>query len=297
MSRFRAFERIFRPFALVCAVGGIGTALYAERSGIGTYPWRLSWPAFLAAVLLFACSPFAAAAVFHILLRGLTGRAHIGQTMPVWMRAFIARYVPSGTLTMAIRLRARARLQATSGEIWRASLLEQLVAAIGGSAAATAGFLLAGAKVPIAAPGMLIVSLLLGAAVPARRTVAHASVVSTCSWLVPGTAAWLIVAAMTPQKPNPLYVAGAYSFAWMLGFVIVLAPSGLGIREATFVALLSPQVGVAAATVVAVTLRLANTMGDVLAFSAVEAVTFASSRRVAHVPRTRRQPTQSFAEQ
>src|SRR5437870_7098474 len=114
MARFKAFERIFRPLALVCAVGGIGAALYAERSGIGTYPWRLSWPSFLVAVLLFACSPFAAAAAFQIVLHALTGRTRIAETTSVWMRAFIARYVPSGTLTIAIRLRGRARLQATS---------------------------------------------------------------------------------------------------------------------------------------------------------------------------------------
>jgi uncharacterized membrane protein YbhN (UPF0104 family) len=83
----------------------------------------------------------------------------------------------------------------------------------------------------------------------------------------------------------------------MLGFVIVLAPSGLGVREATFVALLGPQVGVAAATLVAVTLRLANTIGDLLAFSVVEALTFASARRAGgRVARTRRQPMESFAE-
>jgi hypothetical protein len=296
MSRFRQIERIFRPLAVACAVGGLGAALYAERSGIANYPWRLSWPAFLTAVLLFSCSPFAGAAVFHILLHSLTGRTRLAQTTWVWMRAFIARYVPSGTLTMAVRLRARTRLQASPRQIWTASLLEQLVAAIGGSAAATAAFVLAGNHVPIAAPVILAAGLLVGAAVPARRAVAHASLVSTCSWLVPGAAAWLIVAAMTPAAPNPAYVAGAYSFAWMLGFVIVLAPSGLGVREATLVALLGPQVGVAAATLVAVTLRLANTVGDLLAFCAVEAVAFTSNRHPRRLRRGCRQVTHPLAE-
>ena len=155
MSRFKRFERVFRPLALICAVAGLAAALYAERSGIAMYPWRLSWPAFLGAVLLFTCSPFVGAAAFHILLRGLTGRTPIAQTTLVWMRASIARYVPSGALAMAVRLRARTRLRATSREIWTASLLEQLVAAIGGSAAATAAFALAGADVPIVAPAVL----------------------------------------------------------------------------------------------------------------------------------------------
>jgi len=93
---------------------------------------------------------------------------------------------------------------------------------------------------------------------------------------MPGAAAWLVVSALTPTRPNPFEVAGAYAFAWTLGFVIVLAPSGLGVREATFIALLGSKVGVAPATLVAVALRLASILGELLAFGLVEVATFAA---------------------
>jgi uncharacterized membrane protein YbhN (UPF0104 family) len=110
---------------------------------------------------------------------------------------------------------------------------------------------------------------------------------------MPGAAAWLVVSALTPTRPNPFEVAGAYAFAWTLGFVIVLAPSGLGVREATFIALLGSKVGVPPATLVAVALRLASILGELLAFGAVEVATLAGpwrrESRSHRVPRA--QPT------
>ena len=286
MQRLRLLDSVFRPLALLGAIGGLAAALYAERGGIGAYPWRLSWPAFVAAVLLFAVGPLAGAAVFRILLHDLTGRTPIAASTRVWMRAFFARYVPSGALTMAVRLRGRGQLHATARQIWQASLVEQLVAAAAGAAAATAAFALARDHVPLAAPLLLGGCLLVTVVVSRRRrAVALASVVSCSAWVTTGTAAWLIVAAMTPSALTPLWVTGAYAFAWLLGFVVVFAPSGFGIREATLIALLSPQLGTAPAVLVAVTLRLANTVGDLLAFCIVEtAVALAPSS--SSTPRT-----------
>jgi uncharacterized membrane protein YbhN (UPF0104 family) len=286
MRALQILDRVFRPLALLAALTGLGVALYTERSGISHYPWRLSWLTFVAAVCLFACGPLTGAAVFHILLRRLTGRTRFADTTQVWMRAFLARYVPSGALTMAVRLRARCRLRARARDVWVASLLEQLVAAIGGSAAATLALLLSGGHLTLAAPAILAVALVLGAALPVRRVVARASLVSLAGWILPGSAAWLVVTALTPTQMNPVEVAGAYAFAWTLGFVFVLAPSGLGVREATFIALIGSQVGVAPATLVAVALRLASTLGDLLAFTAVEAA-FAARRRAARSHRGR----------
>jgi hypothetical protein len=268
----RAVERVFRPLALIGAVGGLGAALYAERGGIAAYPWRLSWPAFAGAVLLFAAGPLAGAAVFRILLHDLTGQTPIAASARVWTRAFLARYLPSGALTMAVRLRGRAQLRATAGQIWRATLVEQLVGVIGGAVAATVALVVAHAHVPPAAPFLLGGALLAAVViVRRRRTVALASIVGCGAWVTTGAAAWLIVTAMTPSAPGIFFVTGTYAFAWLIGFVVVFAPSGLGIREATLIALLSPQLGTGPATLVAVTLRLANTVGDLLAFSVVEA--------------------------
>ena len=52
--------------------------------------------------------------------------------------------------------------------------------------------------------------------------------------------------------PGFSYLLGAYTFAWLAGFVVPFAPSGLGVREATLIALVAPVVGVAPATALTV---------------------------------------------
>jgi uncharacterized membrane protein YbhN (UPF0104 family) len=52
---------------------------------------------------------------------------------------------------------------------------------------------------------------------------------------------------------------------------VPFAPSGLGVREATLIALLAPSLGVGPATALTVGLRLANVAGDFLAIGMIEA--------------------------
>jgi glycosyltransferase 2 family protein len=275
----KAIDRYFRPLAVLAVVAGFGIALYTERRGIEAYPWTLSWWKFAAAVSLFAVGPLVGSAVFRILLHDLTGGTSAGISARVWHRAFLARYVPSGALTMAVRLRAREQLRASKRQVWRASLVEQLVSAIGGAAAATTAFALSPADVPLIAPLLLGVGVGIAACLPRRAATARGALLAALSWIPTGFAAWLIVSAMTPDPPGVAFVTGVYALAWLLGFVVPFVPSGLGIREAVLVGFLAPQFGVPAATLIAVTLRLANTFGDLLAVWFVEAAAAVAARR------------------
>jgi uncharacterized membrane protein YbhN (UPF0104 family) len=194
-----------------------------------------------------------------------------------------------------VRVLERERLGATKAQILSATAYEQLVAVGAAAAVSLAAFTLAGRKPPLVAVVALVAVLVV--ALPAqpvarwwgrRRQAAGrlpgsvlvgsgvlvtAAILCACSWLVAGAAAWTFVAAVTAE-PSPafLYLLGAYTFAWLIGFVIPFVPSGLGVREATLIALLSPVVGAGAATALSVGLRLANVAGDFLAVGTVEAV-------------------------
>jgi glycosyltransferase 2 family protein len=267
--------RWFRPFAFVAAVLGLGVALWVERDGISSFPWRLAWPSFVAAVLMFGLAPLVGATSFWLLLSGISaGGSSPAETAVVWMRSFLARYVPSGALTLAVRLRACERLGVTRRELLGATALEQVVAAVGGAVVTLAVFGVDGRRPPLVAAGILIAAV--AVALGVRRTRGHkrlllqVTVLNAGAWVVNGIAVWILVRALVPSPPAVLFLVSAYAFAWLIGFVIVFAPSGLGVREATLIALLSPQLGPAAATGVAVVLRFANIVGDVVAFGAVE---------------------------
>jgi uncharacterized membrane protein YbhN (UPF0104 family) len=84
---------------------------------------------------------------------------------------------------------------------------------------------------------------------------------------------WVLVVALSEPgtpRPNAFWLLGAYSFAWMLGFVVPLLPGGLGLREGTLAAFLAARFGAGVATALALALRLVNTAGEFLAIAAVE---------------------------
>ncbi len=265
----------FRPFAFAAAVAGLAVALWVERDGIAEFPWRLSWPSFVAAVLMFGLAPLVGATSFWLLLRGISnGAPPPEETTLVWMRSFLARYVPSGALTLAVRLRARGRLGVLRGDMLAATALEQVVAAVGGATVTLAAFGIDGRRPPLVSAAILLAAVAIALSVRRARgrrlLLLRVAMLNAGAWVVNGTAAWILVRALVPSPPAPLFVVSVYAFAWLIGFVVVFAPSGLGAREATLIAFMSPQLGVAAATGIAVVLRFVNIVGDVVAFTVVE---------------------------
>ena len=55
---------------------------------------------------------------------------------------------------------------------------------------------------------------------------------------------------------------GAFALAYAVGVVVVVAPAGVGAREALFVLLLTPLLGVAEATALALLARVVHTAAD-----------------------------------
>jgi glycosyltransferase 2 family protein len=276
--------RWFRPLAFAAAALALCYALWAQREAVSAVPWQLSWLAFAVAAAAFACGPVLGATGYWLLLRDLTHRAPYVASVRTWTRSFVARYVPSGALTVAVRVRARGDAAASTAQVLSATAFEQLAATLGGAAVATAAFLLAHVAPPLAAPAILAGAVAVALALrsgfvgrrlprlePVRgRALAGAALLAAVSWLSAGTAAWVLVAAITPGAPEPFFLVAAYAFAWLVGFLVVLAPGGLGVREATLIALLAPEFGLARATVIAVVLRFANIVGDLVAAGAVE---------------------------
>ncbi len=59
-----------------------------------------------------------------------------------------------------------------------------------------------------------------------------------------------------------------FAVAWVAGYLTPGAPGGVGVREAMMVLLLPPVVGSGVAVGLAFTLRIATTLGDLVAFLA-----------------------------
>ena len=85
------------------------------------------------------------------------------------------------------------------------------------------------------------------------------------AWLGYGLAGYLLAGPFTDSALRLAVVCtGAFALGWIVGLVTVIAPAGVGAREAVLILALSPLLGVAAATTVSLMLRVCHTVADIL---------------------------------
>jgi glycosyltransferase 2 family protein len=97
------------------------------------------------------------------------------------------------------------------------------------------------------------------------RAVATALAWAFASWIMYGLQIWLLATRLgAPDGKTALLAVGGFAFAWSVGFLVVFAPAGAGVREVLLVAMLGPVLGVGAATAVALVSRALLTAGDLI---------------------------------
>jgi glycosyltransferase 2 family protein len=295
----RALAERLRRLVAPATLAAVAIVVWSQRHAVAAFPWRLSWPTLVLAALLFSVPPLLGATAFWVILRGLAPAA-FAPSVRVWMRSFVARFIPGGVVTLAVRLDGCRRIGVSPRQMISATAYELVAAAFGGATAALFALSLRGHRPPTVAlalgGGVLAATVGAAIAVPRlsgsrfaralprlvavpRRALAGAALIATASWLPAGAAAWILTEGLSTSSPGILFVAGSYALAWLCGFIVVFAPGGLGVREATLVALLGPRFGLGPAAVLALMLRFANVLGDLIAVGATEAVALARGRR------------------
>lgn len=119
---------------------------------------------------------------------------------------------------------------------------------------------------------------------------------SLLSWCAYGTHAWVLARQLGAEGGVELLLVatGAFAAAWTVGFLLLVAPAGAGVREAALILLLAGILSAPQATVVAIVSRLIFTVGDVA--WCLPALTGAGSPRrsstgTASSPPARRRPS------
>lgn len=96
------------------------------------------------------------------------------------------------------------------------------------------------------------------------RSLAVSTLLALGGWLCGGAMVTLLIAAVGAEVSGATFLlaTGAYAFAWIAGFVALVAPAGLAVREAALIAVLSLQLGLAEASAVALMARVLVTLAD-----------------------------------
>ncbi len=120
---------------------------------------------------------------------------------------------------------------------------------------------------PVLARGVALADRLRGragamAASPTWGAVARAVLLMLLAWAAYGTATWLLVRPLSDGGPSLAVSVGAYALAWVVGFLAVAAPAGVGVREAVLVLVLAPLLETPEALSVALLSRVVLTLAD-----------------------------------
>jgi hypothetical protein len=257
-SRAAAVQARVRPLLPALRLVGFGAAVaivgwMGFRAAREVHPRDLAWWP-----LPFA---LAAAATWWLLLaRGwallLSGRP-TRRDVSVWCRTQALRFLPGGIWAPASRV---AVVHGTPFDRVATVAAENLGAvcaalAVGGLALGASGRpLWLGVAAAVAVP-VVAATVVRGRTRVAPARAARATVNYVLAFLAYAAASVLVQLAVSGHV-DPLSVAGAASVAWAAGLVVVIAPSGIGVREVVYVDLLHGTLPFAALAGAAVTMRL-----------------------------------------
>ena len=232
----------------------------AVQAGDDLDPAELElWP--LALALIFVAVWWLLLATgWALLVAGSIGRTDIGS----WCRTQALRYLPGGLWAPASRV-----------VIVRGGLLDKLATVAAENVIALCAALSLGGLALTAAGDPAWLALGLAVVLPAaasrylasRTRVAPERVIPATALYVAAFTAYALAALLVQGAvsgfDDSLAVAGAALVAWGAGLVVVIAPGGVGVREAAYVGLLAGTIGDGDAAAAALTLRVITVFAEV----------------------------------
>ncbi|WP_088307595.1 hypothetical protein [Novosphingobium sp. B 225] len=247
-----------------------GAAVVAGSIGfIGERLWRLepgqladqaSWP--LAGAM--AIAPLLFAGADHLLARGWQVLADPQQQLDrrvagaIYGRGVLMKYLPGSVFQYVSRQFGGAEAGLAHGQLAKASLTE--VGLHLASSMTVAAACLIGTRAPLAAGAGLaaLTALCWGA----RRPLLRALACQIGAFSAFAMAAMVVGAVLLPASASLPQFGALFLLAWLAGFVVPVAPGGLGVREAALLALAGPNQPAAALLGAVLALRIASVLGD-----------------------------------
>jgi uncharacterized membrane protein YbhN (UPF0104 family) len=277
----RARRSRWPTVAVLAVVAGFFVAtLVARWNDVISLKWRLEPGLFVLATVLLALSYGLVAGLWGLALRR-AGGTRLAAGARIWFLSNLARYVPGNVWSYVGAVELARRVGVARPTTLAVMALTQVLS-VGVAVAAGLPVLLAerarlgrpallGAAVVAAGAALAVVfrRRLLGLArrrlpgfdpaglTPSAGTVALLVAGYAAYWAVTGLAFAALVASLHPLAASdvPLVVA-AYAAAYAAGFLALLTPAGLGVREGVLVVALAPVLPAGPALVVALLSRV-----------------------------------------
>jgi uncharacterized membrane protein YbhN (UPF0104 family) len=246
-----------------------GGELPRLRSDLRAFGWKLRPGWLVAALAVGMANLFVMGGIWVGLFRALGGTVRFREGVRVWMVTNLGRYIPGKLWQLSgLAFYMRDRRQAGASALTAAALFQLLVLGTGVAVAAiTLGeeFLAGGATIPIAVILLLLVLVLARPSLtgsvtralagrfgetppeqpPGARVTLAAAIGLIGAWVGNGVGLWFIWrGAGGGSEPGVLTMAGVFAAAYVAGYLVLIAPGGLVVREGTMAGLLAAAAGV-----------------------------------------------------
>lgn len=310
MSRPAVWRRILSTLLVAGGAGFITVTIVRNAHGLQEFRWDTEpWLLLGSVVALIAVFVWGVLVWKRVLTRFVAEPIPYPALLRIWFLSSLARYIP-GKVWQFLAAGQLARAAALPAGLLVTSMMVQMIFGL------LAAVLIAVVTLPVditgvgAIPDWLLVPTLMLAAVLAHPRMINLGlrvvsrllnrdvliwsgswsqglgllVLSMISWLFQGLAFFLFVGSLVNIPLGALLpVTGINALAFAAGYVVLLAPAGLGIREATMAVLLSPYVPDGVAAAIAVASRLwtiaAELGGAFLVVGLTRALTAGSAHR------------------
>lgn len=286
--------KIFGVVLVVVVLGLIVRQLVSDWDAVASYPWTLRPGWLILSMISIQVAYLTMARAWRSVLRAIQIRLPLSRAYWIFYISNLGRYIP-GKFWQIGAAAVIGRQVGLSGTDMAASMIVHLLyfLPVGAALALSTGVMPAPYNTWeiltvawVAATGALVVALwpnlLLKLIRPLRRWVSldpdrwklevsrRLGIVAqtAVAWFCLATGFALLVLAVMPLPDvNPVDLARVYIAAHLLGYIVLFAPAGLGVREGVMVVLLQPLVGVGPAAGVALLARLWYTVAELGAVS------------------------------
>lgn len=299
----RLARRLLGPVLVVLVAVFLGRALVSGFSQASRYEWRFDLPYLalsIALILLYYAQQWGG---WRLVMRSFGDPLSAPESAAIWFSSILGRYVP-GSVAMVVGRIGLCRKRGIPASTTFASIVYEnaliLITAVLLTAASVplwpafpheeyALSLAALAPVCLALLHPRVFGRLTNAALakagrgPLGATLTFGRVLALVpyylmGWVLLGLGFAALAASITPVRAGDLaLLAGGYAFAWEVGFLSLVVPSGLGVKEGMLTAVSGLAFPLPVAAALAALSRLWQTLAELTA--AALAWAFARHRR------------------
>ena len=284
------WKRIIQVVVLLLALGFLAALLASQWQALQAYEWRLEPGWALLALIGLGLSWGWEVGLWRYILGSLGGSLRYWQALRIWFLSNIVRYIPGNVWQFLSMVELAAEQGVGRLATLTSIVLHQAISTAAGLALAALYFAWAGEGVWFARLRPFLYGLPLGLLLlqprllerglnwllarlrrpPLRVTLTWAQIWALLGgyaivWLVMGASFAALVRALTPvtwaQLPT---LAAVFTAAYVIGFLSLLTPSGLGVREGVMTLLLASTLPAGVAAVVAIVARLWMVVGELI---------------------------------